>query len=371
LLQHTRNIEEAIFLEYDENEFDLAPINQFLQRYQAFITPDNNDVISPHVKVILEESCYAVSQLLAQEFISKKSVLSSIEDGGEVGSLVLRFALECAAKNTDKCFNSNIHLYDYNGGCGIYKSLLEIMLEYLGDDMDNRDLFHRYMKVYMTEPNNDSISLVNCVLDSLPKQNNFYSWRIFWGIFEEDEWGGEDATASPRHPVFTAIRLECQYEIISDIVTKDPSILVSLDNYESLPPFAIVAATRSYKDYIHPKKGYCCSYKKRSNSKPTQAIICGTCTEIGSDNNNDLDATYELLRMNPAVIGSLLSPPPPQTPPSTASGNDKKKNRKRSSINTRIVDDKKTTTQPLLRPSNKRVKKSSDNNNELRMRLER
>ena len=367
LLQHTKNDEEAISFRYDENEFGWAPINQFLQRYQASITPDNNVVISPHVKVILEESCYVVSQLLAKEFMSRKSVLSSVEDGAGVGSLVLRFALECAAKNIEKCFNSKIRLYDYDGGCHIYKSLLEIMIEYLGDDVDNRDLFHRYMKVYMTESNNDSISLVNCVLDSLPKQNNLHFWRMFWDIFEEDEWGGEDATASPRHPLFTAIRLECQYEIISDIFTKDPSILVSLDNYESLPPFAIVAATRSYKDYIHPKKGYCCSYKKRSNSKPTQAIICGTCTEIGSGNNNDLDATYELLRMNPAVIGNLLSPPPP--PPQTASGNDKKKNRKRSSINTRIVDDEKTTTQPLLRPSNKRVKKSSNNNNNLRMRL--
>jgi hypothetical protein len=372
LLEHTKNTEEAICFGYDENEFGLAPINQFLQRYQASITPDNNVVISPHVKVILEESCYVVSHLLAQEFISGKSMLSSIEDGGGVGSLVLRFALECAAKNTDKCFNSNIKLYDYDGGCDLYKSLLEIMLEYLEDDVDNRDLFHRYMKVYMTESNNDSISLVNCVLDSLPKQNNIYFWRMFWDIFEEDEWGEEDATASPRQPLFTAIRLECQYEIISDIVTKDPSILVALDNYESLPPFAIVAATRSYKDHIHPKKGYCCSYKKRRNPKPTQAIICGTCTEIGSGNNNDLDATYELLTMNPAVIDNLLSPPPPpQTPPPTAFGNDKKKNRKRSSINTRIVDDEKTTTQPLLHPSNKRVKKSSDNNNNIRMRLGR
>jgi hypothetical protein len=368
LLQHTKNNEEAICFG-EEDEFGLAPIRRFLQQHQVSISPDNVVIISPHVKVILEENYYALSKLLAQEFMSKNSVLSSIEDGGGVRSLVckevIRFALECAGRNVDRCFNSKIHyLYDYDY---LYKSLLEIMLEYLGDEVDNRDLFHRYMRVYLSESNNDSISLVNCVLDSLPKQNNIYLWKKFWDIFEGDEWGGEDATATPRHPLFTAIRLECQYDIILDIVTKDPSILESLDNYESLPPFAIVAATRSYKHYIHPKKGYCCSYKRRTNSKPRQAIICGTCTDINPE-SNDLDSTYELLRMNPAVIGNILSPPP-QTP--TASGNGKKKkNRKRSSINARNVDDGTTATQPFLRPSTKRVKKSSDNKNDnLQMRL--
>jgi hypothetical protein len=376
LLRHTKKHEEGICFGYEN--YAMCLIREFLKRQMVSLSPDNVVMISPHVKVILEENCYVVSTFLAEEYISEKSsVLSSIEDGGGVGSLlckeVLRFALECASRNINKCFNSKIELYRENYDTLICISLLQAMLLWLRK-VDNRDLFHRYMKVYMTESNDDSISLVNCVLDTLPKQNKMYYWGIFWNVFKDDDWGKEDATTScspsPRHPLFTAIRLQCHSEIILDIITKDPSILDSLDSYESLPPFAIVAATRSYEDRIHPPKqgsNDLCLYR---NQFYGPAIICGTCANDCIYNNhsqhNDIDSTYELLRMNPAVIGSnLLSQPPPSTITKiTPSSGNNINNRKRLSINACIDDGRKrttTTAQPLRR--SKRVKKSSDSNN--------
>jgi len=298
LLRKTKNQEGICFgrdEEYGsaEEEYGLAPILRFLQRHhrdQASITSysdRSNITISPHVKVILEENSYAVSKLLGEEFYNEKSVLSSIVDDGEgvggsvLSSEVLRFALECAAKNRETCFFNT--LIEWSGGEDhdyFTGSLMDVMFDYIGD---NCYRFREYMAVYMNEQNFDSLALVNCVLDVLPKKNRMYQWKSFWKYFQYDEWGEEDTvTVSSRHPVFTAIRIECQYEIISDIVQKDPSILESLENYESLPPFAIVAATRTYKDYIHPKNGYACSFKKYDNhvqDKKKQAIVCGTCTK--------------------------------------------------------------------------------------------
>ncbi|OEU08540.1 hypothetical protein FRACYDRAFT_249431 [Fragilariopsis cylindrus CCMP1102] len=385
LLRHTKKHEEGICFGYEN--YAMCLIREFLKQQMVSLSRDNdndddndnyNVVISPHVKVILEENCYVVSTFLAQKYISEKSsVLSSMEDGGGIGSLlcqeVLRFALECAARNRNKCFHSKIELYRENYDTLICISLLQAMLLWLRK-VDNRDLFHRYMNVYMNESNDDSMSLVNCVLDTLPRQNKMFYWGIFWNVFKDDDWEKEDATTScspsPRHPLLTAIRLQCHSKIISDILTKDPSILDSLDNYDSLPPFAIVAATRSYEDRIHLKEGNFCLYR---NQFYGQAIICGTCANDCIYNNsqhNDIDSTYELLRMNPAVIGNnLLSELPPSitTPPTTTTrtkttpSSSGKKNRKRSLMNARIDDGTTSTILQPLHPS-KRVKKSLDNN---------
>jgi len=69
----------------------------------------------------------------------------------------------------------------------------------------------------------------------------------------------------------------------------------------------------------------------------------------GQHYNNDLDATYELLRMNPAVIGNLLISAPPLPI------NNDKENRKRFSS---ILND---YTAPFC--ASKRVKVSSVNIN--------
>ena len=283
-------------------EYDgLYPVIRFLQRQDS---DENNRafLIIPQVKVILEESLYVVSKLLGEVYKhGLQHVLLSHGIGSAVSEDVLRFAkIQFESKNTKEIFNSTFFVFsttdnrdDHSNHCRM--TLLGLMFKSLNED--NRGGFLWYMNIYMKNrsDHDDSIlSLVNSVLDdvlptSTPSNNYLSYWTNFWSVFKDDEWKIDDncsvtgQSKDHQHPLLIAIRHEHKYEIIVDIVNKDPTILASFDNHENLPPFALVATRRSY-------------------------INSNNANNPGHDDEiytNDLSTTYELLRTNPYVIVSM------------------------------------------------------------------
>ena len=156
------------------------------------------------------------------------------------------------------------------------------------------------------------------------KQNYYKNrprWNRFWEIFcdEEWEWGEEEeiekdggsADQVDTHPLYTAIHLGYQLNsVITDIVKKDPRILETFDHQECLPPFALVTATWSLHKNSYRDDGLINDITNNNNDNENSK-------NKNNDNDNDkadknyyhyyLDTTYELLRMNPAVIGTMMT----------------------------------------------------------------
>jgi hypothetical protein len=223
-------------------------------------------------------------------------VLLSNGIGSAVSEGVLRFArIQFESKNTEEIFNSTFFVFsttdDDFDHCRT--TMLGLMFDSLNED--NRDSLFWYMKMYMknkSEHNNDlSLPLVNSVLDDvlpiskpvswsygydIPSNNAFSYWTNFLSVFKNDEWKNDNNSSvsgqnkDHQHPLLIAIRrLEYQYEIIAD---------------ENLPPFALVAARRSYNNSNHTN---CPGYhiydfsgdedKPVKKKEPKKAIVCGDC----------------------------------------------------------------------------------------------
>jgi hypothetical protein len=353
LLQHTYS---SLICFGSNAEYGLYPIIRLLKGKETsteselssdpnLVSNEENDNVSipANVKVILEESDYVSSKLLGESYKYRRNVLVSRGVNSALAEEVLSFAtLQLESKKTNKFFTSSIEITTRRseGTRTIIgrknTSLMTLMFGSLKNG--NQKTFLTYMKMYMkniesTRDDYSFRSLVNCVLDNvLPKKNKLQHWNSLWKLFKDNDWSDEIIATDvdrnndlqhqqQQHPLLTAINHEYRCEIIVDIVKKDPTILESSGqgNPESLPPFALVAATRSQKDSVHPEKRHDCKIFKRVHSKKKlmeQAIICCKCTNSVVSNktdpidiqdyNNDLDATYELLRMNPSVIGSIM-----------------------------------------------------------------
>ena len=327
-------------------EYDgLYPVIRFLQRQDS---DENNRafLIIPQVKVILEESLYVVSKLLGEVYKhGVQHVLLSKGIGSAVSEDVLRFAkIQFESNNTEEIFKSTCFTFSCIDNRYDHCTLLGLMFKSLNED--NRGSFLWYMHMYMKNrsDHDDSIlSLVHSVLDDvLPTSTITYSsknhlsyWTNFWSVFKNDEWKNDDSgsvsgqSKDHQHPLLIAIRNEYQYEVIVDIANKDTTILESFDNHENLPPFALVAARRSYNNSNH-------------------------ANNPGHDDEtytNDLSATYELLRTNPSVIVNITM---------GTIDNEKNKSPQRVSMNT-------TNSALHLSRPHKRAKKSIDANEESKL----
>ena len=341
-----------------EDEYDgLYPVIRFLQRQETstimrFLQRQESDennkafLIIPQVKVILEESLYVVSKLLGEVYKhGVQHVLLSKGIGSAVSEDVLRFAkIQFESNNTEEIFKSTCFTFSCIDNRYDHCTLLGLMFKSLNED--NRGSFLWYMHMYMKNrsDHDDSIlSLVHSVLDDvLPTSTITYSsknhlsyWTNFWSVFKNDEWKNDDSgsvsgqSKDHQHPLLIAIRNEYQYEVIVDIANKDTTILESFDNHENLPPFALVAARRSYNNSNH-------------------------ANNPGHDDEtytNDLSATYELLRTNPSVIVNITM---------GTIDNEKNKSPQRVSMNT-------TNSALHLSRPHKRAKKSIDANEESKL----
>ncbi|OEU07335.1 hypothetical protein FRACYDRAFT_251140 [Fragilariopsis cylindrus CCMP1102] len=351
LLQKTRNSALICFGSNNDRvvvQYGLHPIIKLLQGKETSTesesstdlnlvsNDENNSILIPtNVKVILEESNYALSKLLGEYYKYGRNVLVSRGVNSALAKKVISFAtLHLESKKTNKWFTSTFKINTLPG-TNIdpeNTNLMALMFNSLKND--NQKICLQYTKMYMKniESTHDDYSfrsLVNCILDKvLLKKNKLQYWNSFWKLFKDNDWSDEIIATDvdqnhheQQHPLLTAINHEYRYEIIVDIVSKDPTILElsGQGNPESLPPFALVAATRSQKYSVHPEKNCDCKLFRHVHSKKMlmeQALICCKCTNSFSsgkkdpidiqDYNNDLDATYELLTMNPSVIGCVM-----------------------------------------------------------------